>query len=191
MCLIPLSGEQIHRSFCPARAVVLRSRSAATIRPRFSSDEPKRAGIAHFASSKRDRGFESTPLRHRVSGLRQSPGSCANCARVVAMRTAHRHRRAPNMASRAASLQLSLCGQVIRCRCLLLANATLGQEPPILARWRATSSFWWEEPWPEHRLLKRRHASSQPEARKYECFATRRSERLSASAMRAEARYVG
>ena len=33
------------------------------------------------------------PDRHAVSGLRHSLGRCANCARVAAMRTAHRHRR--------------------------------------------------------------------------------------------------
>ena len=36
----------------------------------------------------------SYPTRHAVSSLRHSPGRCANSARVVAMRAAHRHRRA-------------------------------------------------------------------------------------------------
>jgi hypothetical protein len=33
------------------------------------------------------------PNRVKSTGLRHSPGRCANCARVVAMRAAHRHRR--------------------------------------------------------------------------------------------------
>src|ERR1700730_2275595 len=35
------------------------------------------------------------------------------------------------MVSRCASLRFSLCGRVIRCRYLLLANATFGQGQPI------------------------------------------------------------
>jgi hypothetical protein len=35
----------------------------------------------------------TSPRRQRVSGLKHSLRKCANCARVVAMRTAHRHRR--------------------------------------------------------------------------------------------------
>jgi hypothetical protein len=31
------------------------------------------------------RGFEFISLRQRVSGLRHSPGKCANCARVAAI----------------------------------------------------------------------------------------------------------
>src|ERR1700730_778872 len=38
------------------------------------------------------------------------------------------------MVSRCGSLRFSLCGRVIRCRWLLLANATFGQEQPISER---------------------------------------------------------
>ncbi len=48
---------------------------------------------SHALRGKRDRGFESTSLRQRVSGLRASPGKCVNCACVAGMRAAHRHRR--------------------------------------------------------------------------------------------------
>jgi hypothetical protein len=66
-----------------------------------------------------------------------------------------------DMARRTPSLRLSLCGQVIRCRCLVLANAGSGQEPPI-SRARCEGHLellMGEGRWPEHRLLKRRHAS--------------------------------
>ncbi len=39
------------------------------------------------------REFESTSLRHRVSGFSHSPEKYANCARVVAICTSRRHRR--------------------------------------------------------------------------------------------------
>ncbi len=64
------------------------------------------------------------------------------------------------MVSRCASLRFSLCGRVIRCRCLLLANATSGREPPISrAMRRAPRASDRRERWPEHRRLKRRHTS--------------------------------
>jgi hypothetical protein len=50
-----------------------------------------KAVICEFRN--RYRQFESTSLRQRVSGLKHSPGKCANCARAAAIRTAHRHRR--------------------------------------------------------------------------------------------------
>jgi hypothetical protein len=43
------------------------------------------------------------------------------------------------MVSRCASVRFSLCGRVIRCRCLLLANATFGQEQPISRAMRRAS----------------------------------------------------
>jgi hypothetical protein len=44
-----------------------------------------------------------------------------------------------HMWSHAASLRFSLCGRVIRCRCLLLANARFGQEQPISRAMRRAS----------------------------------------------------
>ncbi len=65
-----------------------------------------------------------------------------------------------HMASRAASLRFSLCGRVIRCRCLLLANATSGRKLPISrAMRRARRASGGRKRSPEHRLLRRDHAN--------------------------------
>ena len=57
--------------------------------------QPRLASCNYSFGKRRERyrGFESSSLRHAVSGLRHSPGMIAKSARVGAMRPLHRHRR--------------------------------------------------------------------------------------------------
>src|SRR5208337_2109175 len=64
------------------------------------------------------------------------------------------------MVSPTASLRSSLCGRIVRCRCLLLANTTSGHELRTSQNdAKGTSSFWRRKRVPEHRLLMRHHTN--------------------------------
>jgi len=59
----------------------------------FPSGESRVAEIGRLVLNKRNRGFESIPLRHAVSGLRHSPRMTAKSARVGRCARPTRHRR--------------------------------------------------------------------------------------------------
>ena len=100
----------------------------------------------------RYRGFESSLLQQAVSGLRHSPGELRKLRACSG--NAHGPSAPENaqMGSRGASLRFSLCGRVIRCRCRLLAFESRAM------RW-ALRAFDGRKASPEHRLLRRHHAS--------------------------------
>src|SRR5260370_3012611 len=87
-----------------------------------------RAVVTKFQN--RYQGFESLPLRQRVSGLRDSPLKCANCARVVAMRTAHRHRRTLKTVTAARHFDFLSVAKLFGADASALRTQCRGQEPP-------------------------------------------------------------
>jgi hypothetical protein len=77
-----------------------------------------------FRSHNRDRQFEFTPLRQRVPISGVDSLTCGNSPRVGAIRRPPAPGESLTLSSHAASVGFSLCEPGIRCRCLLLANAT-------------------------------------------------------------------
>ena len=96
-----------------------RSRQPPACQPPFKCqpvDDPRRAvdiRLGHPPTSLRFEAFSGEVRKLRACrGDAREPSAPENA----------------QMVSRCASLRFSLCGRVIRCRCLLLANATSGQE---------------------------------------------------------------
>src|ERR1700691_5730919 len=112
----------------------------ASAAKRSSGGEQKAARIRCFALNQRHREFESSALRHAVSGLEHSPGMSAKSPRVGVMCPPHRHRRELRSRVMPRHVDFLSVGEEFGADACNLARATQGGNLRISSRGRTSKS---------------------------------------------------